>query len=485
MLGSNQGKKRGRGAKKVVAQKSGTKSRKTAETEKTANNAVNRNGTNVMTTILGEYRLEETILQHIFSFLTPQDLMNADLVSTLWRKVSTQKGTWWNLINQHFPFLKEQAAQQYQENPKALFIIHYKKIFQALNAQVQDESTQFLLASLRGDVEKLEHFKLFEPSRKMLYTLCAGNGHLDVLVKISPDKTVMSQLIGASFIGNLPFVKTILTNHGQEITADLKGQTLLVSASSGQLNVVEEILTQCDAQISAVYKGMALCESARRGHPNVVQAILAKCGGQISAENKGEALRNAALNGQTEVVNQLLNQCGAQISAQDKGSALRLAASVGHFNVVQAILTQCGQEISAEDKGEAMRCAALHGHVEVVTELLIRVGDEISVGKKDMALLHSADFGRFNVLQALLSQCGQELSPNFVKLAFNAARVGNRLSIMDALRDHQSKYAQQAPLVPAYSNRKRPWRPIPAKEVEEVKKKAEEFFKTFNKNRKK
>ncbi len=81
--------------------------------------------------------LPRDVLQVIFSHLEPQVLLNAELVSKLWQAVSNRPVLWRNLINQYFPFLKEQTVQQYNSDPKALFVAHYQKIVRTLDSELR------------------------------------------------------------------------------------------------------------------------------------------------------------------------------------------------------------------------------------------------------------------------------------------------------------------------------------------------------------
>ncbi len=307
----------------------------------------------------------------------PQDLLTSKLIEERWQSVSNEPAIWQNLINQHFPYLSQQNQSLYQTEPKTLFI----KKFQRLDSIIKNHPEytaikQYLFASLRGEIEKIEKSEIGDKAKEQLYIYTAANGHLAGLNKLNEEA---------------------------------KGEALKLAAKKGHLNIIEFLLTQAGQQIPDGHKAEALRWSAIKGHHQVVQVLLIKAGQLISTEHKGMMLRLAAANGHHEATRVFLTIAGQQISAEHKGVALLWAAEHGHVEVAQTVLTLAGQEISDKDKGQALMYAAHSGHHEVAQAVLNLAGSQISAEDMCKALKYAAREGHQNIVFLLLEREGHQL----------------------------------------------------------------------------
>ena len=70
----------------------------------------------------------QEIIMHIFSFLQAEDLPRIGITSKLMQQLSRDKDLWKHFINRYFPYLKVGQEQEYDNDPKTLFIEEYVRL---------------------------------------------------------------------------------------------------------------------------------------------------------------------------------------------------------------------------------------------------------------------------------------------------------------------------------------------------------------------
>ena len=411
--------------------------------------------------------LPDELLAHLFSYLNPRDLLNAEQVATLWRGISHEPAIWRNLINQYFPYLHQQKQSSPPVLPKELFIQEFQRVNESINRHPECASIKpYLFAGLSGDVGKIKQSDISDNAKEQLYIFAAANGHQKGLDELkNTDIAINKALRLAVKNGHFKAFQMIITQAKQHISAEYKGMSLEIAAKDGQLKIVQTLLNLIGEPISAAYKGQALQRAAEKGRLKIVQFLLTRAGQQIPDEYKGWASNAAAQNGHLSVAKALLTHTAGHLSVEeslmlywrthigairkvslerlrflhrrvftspslsaehiDKGRALKWAAEKGHLEVVQVLSTHAGLQISAEDKGQALQRAAEKGRLKIVQFLLTRAGQQIPDEYKGWALRDAAEKGHLNVVQFLLTQISHPSSADESSALWHAARNGH------------------------------------------------------------
>src|SRR5262245_18498915 len=116
--------------------------------------------------------LPNEILEKIFSYLTPQELANAGLVSTLWRVAANYPGAWREMIKRFLPDLEEEKALK--SDPKGLFKQRFGDICKLIEKPNSYNSHVFM--ALGGEISEIEKSSLEDEAKQQLYQLAAANG---------------------------------------------------------------------------------------------------------------------------------------------------------------------------------------------------------------------------------------------------------------------------------------------------------------------
>ena len=201
----------------------------------------------------------------------------------------------------------------------------------------------------------------------------------------------------ACFDGNMAIVEAMLKG-GASITArDIRGRTLVYSASlNGQVEVVKTLLQkegQQQLDTANDYGWTPINVAADGGHLEVVRLLVEKGADMTIAHSAGwTPIHSAAAGGYDDVVKLLVHN-GADITAADSDgwTLLHKAAGTGNIELAR-LLTSNGADITAENGGgwTPLLIAAGMGHSEVI-RMLIGMGVNTMVAQNDgWTPLHAA-----------------------------------------------------------------------------------------------
>ncbi len=314
---------------------------------------------NQPTTIKSINNLPDDVLQLIFANLSPQALVNIKLVSQRWLRVVSRPELWRNLINQHFPFLANYNAEDYQDylkNPQDLFIKKSELIRYTFKLVPEKIGLSIIFASLRGEIDKIQSYQMSDKHKNVLYTLAAMNGSKIGLSKLN-DEDRKALLLMTAVLGE--------PDAFDKINDTEKERVIIVRATvSGNHKAFDKI---SDAE-----KRRAFIDAAEVGILLGVNTLLSHYSHVITSEDKGTALLRATVNANFEVVEVLLNQVGHDIDRYSRGRALIVASENGHIRLVEALLklNSAGYEYSGLTKIEALQGARFHKHANIENVLL-------------------------------------------------------------------------------------------------------------------
>ncbi|KIW80446.1 hypothetical protein Z517_07062 [Fonsecaea pedrosoi CBS 271.37] len=202
--------------------------------------------------------------------------------------------------------------------------------------------------------------------------------HQDDSLK-SPDTNEMIRLAYATFSGDFPLVRELMSKEDSVNKEDSVSTILLHWAAAGGSQKIAELLLEKGFDVSSLYQyGTPLHFAAIAGEEEVSQLLL-KNGADVNANDQYgmTPLHWAAEGGSTEVVKLLLErQCVAIIdSVSDDGqTALHWATLTGEKGVVEHLLEKGADfELRDEDGCTPLHRACVEGHAELI-DILIKKG---------------------------------------------------------------------------------------------------------------
>ncbi len=211
---------------------------------------------------------EKELIRHVFSYLDPKTLEHTELVSKFYEQMSKENGWWRNAIQKYFPYLMATQKDAVTKNAREIFIREYNSLKQKAHEEQWEAGIPLLLASLSGELDKIESERLEEGVKGKLYVLSAVNGHLKALDKLGGNN---KQVLLYAVAKKRQFIVETLLKHKDTLVAD-KEVVLKYVAMSGRLSIVETLLNHTDISVTA--KENALVYAAENGHFRVVEDLL-------------------------------------------------------------------------------------------------------------------------------------------------------------------------------------------------------------------
>ena len=349
--------------------------------------------------------LPAELLAHIFSYLSPQDLSNVELVNKLWAEIAAKPYLWQNLIKEYLPFLEQAFPTEYIHSPQVLFQREYQIFIKQFNADAygkillqaytnNSERPQtppldaFVLSALRGEFEKIEASELPDAIKNKLFILATANGHIERLPKLSENEKIEAFCETFRF-GNLSALKLLFPHI--TLNADIKRAAMLQATCDGQLETVRYLLSMLEEEKRHEVMAFALSSAAMRNHIHLVREFFAQAKESFDSKSIGDALNYAADCGAIECVHEIFTRGGELLSIQQIDKALENAAYRDHLAIVELFLER--NENSAHGLVKALNTAAHKGSFAVFKRLFNDSNLPISDDLKEDALACAIENG--------------------------------------------------------------------------------------------
>jgi ankyrin repeat protein len=304
-------------------------------------------------------------------------------------------------------------------------------------ANANDMSRDLILASMKGDVEKVKSLldsgadvnaKDQRGWSALLWAMRAGHQNvvkvlLDRGAENNPEILIPfdEQLMEAVDRGDPIPVKTLLDKG----TGGDLGTFLARAAARDKPEIVQILLEKgADANVKDMCGFTLLMRAAEMGHPEIVKVLLDK-GAQVNIKNLyGQtALMWAASKGKPEAVKALLD-AGADLNARDPdGETPLMWAAHREGGAAKAkLLIDKGADVNAKDKfgWTALTHGACHGHSDIVKLLKDQVA---TVTLMDMACL--GDLGRIECFIKQGADVNEKSGSNNITPLRGAAELGH------------------------------------------------------------
>ena len=333
--------------------------------------------------------LPAELLAHIFSFLSPQELLNVGLVNKLWAEIAAKPYLWQDLIKQHFPFLVQCSPTEYIHSPQALFQREYQSFINEFRlGKPERPLNAFILPALRGEFEKIEASELPDASKSKLYILATANGHAERLPKLSENEKIKAFGEAASF-GSLSMLKTL--SQQIKLFFEEKRRALIRATYHGQLESARYLLSMIEEEKRHEVMAFALSSAAIRNHIHLLREFFAQAKESFDSKSIGDALNYAADCGAIECVHEIFTRGGELLSIQQIDKALENAAYRDHLAIVELFLER--NENSAHGLVKALNTAAHKGSFAVFKRLFNDSNLPISDDLKEDALACAIENG--------------------------------------------------------------------------------------------
>ena len=355
--------------------------------------------------------LPNEILAHIFSYLSPQDLLNVELVNKLWAEIAKKPYLWQDLIKQHFPYLIKRNIQHYADKPRELFTNEFIRITLEFDKHLANELKSsdigslkaYILPAIRGEVDKIEKYILHDDLKKALYCLGAANGHGSCLKQLDQNQKVTALIMAIQY-GNFAGVELLF--HASEALISSRSPALPIAAQFGDLDIFRFLWKK-----------------------------LEKREGKLVTSKMDEAFLNAAKHGHLAIVQEISSQFTEAITSEDKKTAMIYAAEEGHLNMLMWLLNEFKIDANQDTFKNIFICAAEKGHLEIIQNLLLNYRHNLSKSVIKDAFLRAANCGKASVVRELLLQAGQDITCEMIRSGANEASQRGYIEVLKELFD--------------------------------------------------